>query len=61
VKRLKKTIQDLKMKIEAIKTSQRETTLDIENLGNSSRVINVMITNRILETESQYRRYHRKH
>ena len=49
------------MKIEAIKTSQRETTLDIENLGNSSRVINVMITNRILETESQYRRYHRKH
>ena len=33
VKELNKTIQDLKMEIETIKKSQRETTLDIENLG----------------------------
>jgi hypothetical protein len=32
VKELNKTIQDLKMEIET-KKSQRETTLEIENLG----------------------------
>ena len=31
VKALNKTIQDLKMEIETIKKSQRETTLEIEN------------------------------
>jgi hypothetical protein len=34
-------MQDLKMKIETIKKSERETTLERENLGNRSRVINV--------------------
>ena len=33
VKELNKIIQDLKMKKETIKKSQRETTLEIENLG----------------------------
>jgi hypothetical protein len=33
VKELNKTIQDLKMEKETIKKSQRETTLEIENLG----------------------------
>jgi uncharacterized protein YaaR (DUF327 family) len=32
-KELNKTFQDLKMKIQTIKKSQRETTLEIENLG----------------------------
>jgi molecular chaperone GrpE (heat shock protein) len=33
VKELNKTIQDLKLEIETIKKSQKETTLKIENLG----------------------------
>jgi hypothetical protein len=32
MKELNKTIQDLKMEIETIKKSQKETTLEIENL-----------------------------
>ena len=28
-----KTVQDLKIEIEAIKTSQKEATLEMENLG----------------------------
>ena len=33
VKELSKTVQDLKLEIETLKTTQRETTLEIENLG----------------------------
>jgi hypothetical protein len=33
VKKLNKTIQDLKVEVETIKKSQRETTLEKENLG----------------------------
>jgi hypothetical protein len=33
VKKRNKTIQDLKMEIETRKKSQRETTLELENLG----------------------------
>jgi DNA-binding Lrp family transcriptional regulator len=47
VKELNKTIQDLKMEIETIKKSQRETTLDIENLGKRLGVIDTSLTNRI--------------
>jgi prefoldin subunit 5 len=36
VKELNKSIKDLKMKIETINKSQRETTLEIENVGNRS-------------------------
>jgi hypothetical protein len=37
VKKLNKTIQDLKVEIETIKKSQRETTQEIENLGRRMR------------------------
>ena len=47
VKELNKNIQDLKMEIELIKNSQRETTLEMENLGKRSEVIDASITNRI--------------
>jgi hypothetical protein len=48
-KGMNKTIQDLKMEIETIKKSQRETTMEIENLGKRSGVIDASITNRIQE------------
>jgi chromosome segregation ATPase len=51
VKELNKTIQDLKGEIETIKKSQKETTLEIENLGKRSGVIDVSITNRIQEMD----------
>jgi prefoldin subunit 5 len=47
VKELNKTIQDLKMEVETIKKSQRETTLEIENLGKKSRAIDATIDDRI--------------
>jgi chromosome segregation ATPase len=53
VKELNKTIQDLKMEIETIKKSQRETALEIENLGKRSGVIDASIINRIRETDKR--------
>jgi predicted nucleic acid-binding Zn-ribbon protein len=53
VKGLNKTIQDLKMEIETIMKSQRETTLEIENLGKRSGVIEANITNRIQKIEDR--------
>ena len=50
-KDLNKTIEDLKMEIKTIQKSQRETTLEIENLGKKSGVTNASITDRIQETE----------
>jgi prefoldin subunit 5 len=44
VKEMNKTIQDLKMEIETIKKSQREITLELENLGRRSGVIDTSIT-----------------
>jgi hypothetical protein len=41
------------MEIETIKKSQKETTMEIENLGKKSRVIDVTITNRIHEIEER--------
>ena len=49
VKELKKATQDLK----TIKKSQRETTLELENLGKRSGVIDTSITNRIQEIEER--------
>jgi hypothetical protein len=40
-------IQDLKMEVETIKKTQRETTLEIETLGKKSETIDVNINNRI--------------
>ena len=50
---MNKTIQDLKIEIETIKKSQRETTLVIENLGKRSVVIDGSITNTIQEIEEK--------
>ena len=41
------------MEVETIKKSQRETTLEIENLGKRSGVIDASITNRIQEIEER--------
>jgi wobble nucleotide-excising tRNase len=50
---LNKTTQDLKTEIETIKKSQRETTLEIVNLGKKSGAIDTSITNRIQEIEER--------
>jgi prefoldin subunit 5 len=46
-------IQDLKMEIETIKKPERETALEIENLGKRSRAIDASITNKIQEIEER--------
>jgi prefoldin subunit 5 len=53
VKELNKTIQDLKMEVEPIRKSQRETTLEIETLGKKSGAIDASITNKRWKRESQ--------
>ena len=50
---LNKTIQYLKMEVETIKKSQRETTLETENLGKRSGDKDASIINRIQETEER--------
>ena len=50
---MNKTIQDLKMEIETVKKSQRETALELENLGKRSGVIDASITKRIQEIEER--------
>jgi uncharacterized coiled-coil protein SlyX len=47
------SIQDLKMEVETIKKSQRETTLEIETLGKKSGAIDASISNRIQEIEER--------
>ena len=49
VNKLSKTIQDIRVEIEAIQKSQRETTLEVENVEKRSEVIDASITNRIEE------------
>ena len=41
------------MEVETIKKPQRETTLEIENLGKGSGVIDASMTNRIQEREER--------
>jgi hypothetical protein len=53
VKEVNKTNQDLKMEILTIKKSQRETTMEIENLKKRSGVIDLRITNRVQEIEER--------
>jgi prefoldin subunit 5 len=53
LKKLNKTIQDLKMEVETIKKSQRETTLEIEILGKKSGAIDASINNIIQEMEER--------
>jgi predicted nucleic acid-binding Zn-ribbon protein len=52
-KEMNKTIQDLKMELGTIKKSQRETTLELQNLGKRPGVIDARITNRIQEIEER--------
>jgi DNA anti-recombination protein RmuC len=47
VKEMNKSIQDLKMEMETIKKSQRETALELGNLRKKLRVIDASITNSI--------------
>ena len=47
VKELNKTTQNLKMEVETIKIAQRETTLDIGNLGKKSGVMDASTNNRV--------------
>ena len=42
---MNKTILDLKRKVETIKKTQRETTLEIETLGKKSGTIDASISN----------------
>jgi hypothetical protein len=60
MKELNKTIQDLKMEIETIKTPQSETTLELKSLGKGSGVTEASIINNTRENFGG-RRYHRKH
>jgi predicted nucleic acid-binding Zn-ribbon protein len=53
VKELNKTIQDLKLEIETIRKSQRGLTLELENLGKRSGVIDASITNKIQKIEEK--------
>ena len=53
MKELNKMVQELKMELETIKKSQREATLELENLGKRSGVIDASITNRIQKMEEK--------
>jgi septal ring factor EnvC (AmiA/AmiB activator) len=65
VKELNKTIQDLKMEVETIKKSHRESTLETEILGKKSGTIEVAISNRMNTRDGRAnlrcRRYYRKY
>ena len=53
MKELNKVIQNLKVEVETIKTTQMEANLELENLGKRSGIIDVSITNRIQEIEER--------
>ena len=64
VKDMNKTIQDLKMEIVTIRTSQRETTLELENLGKRSGVIDASKHHQQIQDTKENlrsRRYYRKY
>ena len=50
---LNKTIHDLKMEVETIKKTQRETTLEIEIIEKKSETIDASISNIIQEMEER--------
>jgi hypothetical protein len=58
VKEMNKTIQDLKLEIESLKTSQRG---DKENPGKRSGVIDASTINRMRRENLRCTRFHRKH
>jgi hypothetical protein len=61
MKEMNKNILDLKMEIETIKKSQRETTLELENLGKRSGVKHHQQNTRDRRENLRCRRYHREH
>ena len=50
---MNKTVQNLKREMEAIKKTQIETILEMENLGKRTGTTDVSITNRIQEMEER--------
>jgi hypothetical protein len=50
---MNKTIQDLKIEVKTMEKTQRETTVEIENLGKKSGTIDVSISNKIQEMEER--------
>jgi hypothetical protein len=58
---LNKATQDLKMEVETIKKTQRETTLETEILGNKLGAIDSSINTRDGRKTLRYRIFHRKH
>ena len=50
---MNKTVQDLKMEIEAKKKTQTVGILEMENLGNQTRTTDASITNKIREMEER--------
>jgi hypothetical protein len=50
---LNKIIQDLKIEVETMKKTQRETTLEIETLRKKSGTIDTSISNRIQDMEER--------
>jgi predicted nucleic acid-binding Zn-ribbon protein len=53
VNKLNKTVQKLTMEIEAIEKTQREATLEMDNLGKRSGATDASITNRVQEIEER--------
>ena len=51
IKQVMETVQDLKIEMEAMKKTQNENRLDIENLGKRTETTESSITNRIQEIE----------
>ena len=52
-KEINKTVQDLKMKIEAIKKIQTEGTVDMKNLGKRTEKLYISTTNKTQEMEER--------
>ena len=50
---MNKTLQNLKRKVETIKKTKSEATLEIEMLGKKSGTIDASISNRIQEMEER--------
>jgi uncharacterized coiled-coil DUF342 family protein len=53
VKELDKMVQELKLEIETVKKTQREATMEIDNLGTRSGATHASMTNRIQEIEER--------
>lgn len=62
MKKLNKTIQDIKMEVEILKKSQIEATLEMKNLSKRSEATDACITNRIQEVENlRCQRHHKRY